>query len=168
MTAKSVCRCACCERARTASALGEHLLRADEDLYRHTGNGMHAWIAYRRARIARAIPPAWVLEYFDACYAALKQPRGTSSPKAIATALHLHTRGGGRPARERAITEQRYAAIIQHLRHYRREAQRKGRITVQVRDEILYRVAEESKLSYDRVRNIWFEYAVPSKRKPKS
>lgn len=131
---------------------------ADRELYEATGNGMHAWVAYRRARQNDGVPDEWVLEYFDRCYRALAAEGGTSSPKGIANALQLRTKKGGDTARDRAITAQRRQAIVTHIRLYRRhEAPEGQRLTRQQSDDILYRVATECGLSYDRVRTIWFK-----------
>jgi hypothetical protein len=129
----------------------------DRDLYERTGNGMHAWAAYRRTRQHDGWPEEWVLEYFDRCYKALKAPAGTASPDRIAAALQLRTEGGGPSARARAMTAQRAQAIVTHILAYRlRAAPDRQRLTQRQSDDILDRVADKCGLSFERVRTIWF------------
>jgi len=150
--------------ARVARLVDPVALHNDEFFYRQTGNGLHAWVAYRRCRTVGADIPPWVLAYFDGAYDALRSAGGTRSPQAIAAALKLATIGGGKSARERALKTQLYAAIVQHVRAYRRRALAgKARLSAADHDLIFGRVAEETGLSTDRVRTVWYEWGVTTR-----
>ncbi len=154
-------------KAALIASLVAPSLQNDEYFYRRTGDGLHAWIAYRRCRKVGVDVPPWVLAYFDESYDALVAEGGTSSPKAIAAALKLATTGGGRSARDRARKSQMYVAIVQHVRLYRRDVlTRKTRLSAADQDLIFGRVADEAGLSTDRVRAIWYEHGGSGEKLP--
>ena len=86
-------------------------IEQNHGLYLQAANPIHVWRAYDLARRCRVPIPDWVLAYFDTVAKRLAAPMGPRSPKAIADALGLGTKGG-RSKTLQAETDQHHLDII--------------------------------------------------------
>jgi len=139
--------------AAIRQAWSEYLTQPDRALYDETGNGIHVWVAYRRARRVGGLP-GWILAYFDKVGGRVTAPGGTVTAKAIAAAFGLQTIRGGHSARTRAIDERKAQAVRQRLRlaHTLTHAYHRP----QPIETAIARVAEQFGLSESRVRKILY------------
>jgi len=135
--------------------------------YCETGNGAHAWAAYKQARRLNAIP-GWFVEYLDTFAEQVLAPGGTKNPETIARALGLFTARGGPSARTRAVKRKQEGAVRQRFALHRsrgrcdpdakRPCQRARGTTV---EEAISRVAATVGLSESRVRQIVYYKKLP-------
>ena len=152
-------------------------------LYLHTANPIHAWSAYRIARVLKVAVPPWVLDVFDTWAEVLTE--GTHDSKsAIADALKIGKRGGPLVT-EQAKSELRdlqMVARIEHLRRQRptraeqeaalKEYRKKYGLKGEVVDpgdrnltEIMEQVAGEYGIDYVSVRAKYYKLIRPLKHK---
>ena len=152
--------------ARIKAALATVFIERSQALYLQTGNPIHAWRVYELARHGGVPLPDWVLDYFDKVAKVLTAPPGPTSPKAIADALGLGTKGGPSKALQ-AQTDQRHLDIVDHIRFLQERATRDD-VDLDLRDElgIMQRVADEYGLSLDRVQALYYEMLRPRQRPP--
>ena len=123
-------------------------------LYFKTKNPIHAWRVYNLARQGGVSVPKFVLEYFDRVAKTLTAEQGPSSPKDIAHALELGTRGGPAKARLAAI-DQRDLDIVGDVVS-RFDHGPAGSDDLDMKDilGIMQRVADERRLSLERVQAV--------------
>ena len=127
-----------------------------EELFRRSGNPVHAWHAYRVARHVAVSPPSWVLDCFDKVAEVLTATGGPRSPQAIAKAVGLKTKGG--PSKvQQALTDERDLDIVLRVSTLHGIAKSSLDRDIGLADHlsILQRVAEEYDLSLERVQAIF-------------
>lgn len=130
--------------------------------YRRTKNPVHLWLAYKVARKLNAPLPPWLLDYFDECAARLTDGDGTRSPKAIAAALGLETKGGGPSALSRAKTELKHSRIVTDVAWRVEAAVAKGGNVLL--EPIWAEVAALRGVSTETVRDRWYARLPPRRR----
>jgi len=144
------------QKARAMAAFANAVFEQRQALYQRTGNPFHVWHAFVSARRMRVSTPPWVLQYFDEVAEALTVAQGSRSPQAIAEALSLATRGGPSKARQAEIDE-RALDIVGRIWALQNVPKAHRQVDLGIHDHlgILQRVAEEYKLSVDRVRALY-------------
>jgi hypothetical protein len=146
---------------RFKAAIAAAFIEPQEELYRRTGNPIHLWHAYVLARQGGMPIPDWVLAYIDSVARVLTGPTGPNSPKAIADALGLGTKGGPSKARQAGIN-QRHLDIVNHiLVLLDAPAVHRSRDLDLDRFGIMNRVADAHGLSVERVQQIYYEMLMP-------
>jgi hypothetical protein len=140
-------------RAAIAAVVFEQL----EGLYRRTRNPLHAWSALKLARTVRMPPPAWVLDYLYDVAEKLTISGHVHSPKRIAEALGLATRGGPSKIRQMqtVIRDADVEALVEGFRNLAK-ADPKGNPDPWDTMGVLTRVAEVLGRSLDRVQAIYY------------
>jgi hypothetical protein len=143
-------------------ALSEIATRGYRAAFHRTLNGVHAWLGYSTARRLRLPVPEWVAKYLDDCAADILASDGTRTPTAIADALSLRTKGGGKSARARAKTSLRQLSVAEYV------LCRIGTAKTGTPDELIFaEAAERFQLSTSRVKNIFYEWTDrPKKVRP--
>jgi hypothetical protein len=118
-------------------------------LYTWTRNPVHAFNAYRLSRHDKIDVPGWILELLDqwAEVLCVKSPKGG---KAIADALGLGSKAGPSITKQ-AETEIRDLWIAEGILALRDRHPERPKL------DIFHEIAEEFKLSSDRVGSIWYE-----------
>ena len=121
---------------------------------KRSGNPIHDWSVYRLSRQGGVPIPEWVLGYFDEVAKVLTAPVGPASPKAIADALGLATKGGRSKAAQ-PQTDQRHLEIVGHIVFLqdRAAAAADDSEHLDLKDDwgIMQRIADEYGLSLERV-----------------
>jgi len=160
--------------ARLKAVLATHYMERSYALHLKTANPIHAWRVYELARHGGLPIPHWVLSYFDRVAKALTAPAGPASPKAIADALGLGTKGGPSKAAQ-ARTDQRDLDIVGEIVFLQDRADTAipGDEKLDLRDDlgIMQHVADEHGLSLERVQAVYYKMIGPAnprrrRRKP--
>lgn len=145
-------------------------------LYLRTKNPIHAWSAYRTARLLQVAVPAWVLDCFDAWATVLTTTTHTSA-KAIADALKIGKKGGA-TVTKKAAQEVRDLKIVADILYLKSRPTRSA-LKAMARDyrlkgdgvdpgdrnitEIMEQVADERGLDHSSVKTIYYRMIRPPK-----
>lgn len=130
-------------------AVVQQFIEKQRRLYTWTQNPIHALHAYRLSRAVKIDVPGWLFELFDQWAETLcvNPPKGKAK---IADALGLGSKGGP-SITSQAKTQARDLAIGERILFLRDRDPKRDKL------DIFHIVAEEFKLSSERVAGIWSE-----------
>jgi hypothetical protein len=140
--------------ARLKAAFATLFMERSHALFLKTKNPIHAWRVYELARFGGVPIPTIVLEYFDRVAKVMTAESGPSSPRQIATAIEMGTRGGQSKARLARIDQRDLDIVGDVLFWFDRPADLNTDDDLKDLLGIMQRVADQRGLSLERVQAV--------------